>query len=560
MSKEIYDDLTREASRRSNEEHVKAMQQMADLYRGKLPPEYEKYFPSNAPRHIVQLVKNAWNDLTSEVGKYPDLVSDPLDETAREEKASGLHERIASNYLHMAEPTGKQFMKQIAWWLVGTGRSVAIVRPDSEKMAPIFSIRDPRTAKPNMRTVGNVPVEIYDILFDYEIPYKTAIELDLAVERNFPAAGPYTGDAKGVKVLEFIDNKQHVLVAETGRMIREEHGLDIVPAWVFQNFSPDDKDAGMSLFRDQVSLMVAVSMLISMKLAAADKNVNPIYWAKGHMGTLKIGPNVLNKLSTQGEIGRIDPPLMPQVDRDIEMLVGFSNILNKNPEVRQGQVATKGSYVSAASLEEMASAIDNTVGDYWDIVAPGIEHLMNVAFRMDEKLWGKEEKRITTNIKGTKMRDTYVPNEDIDGRYDINVHYGFGSGGYQGFLQNLQANQAKVRSRRAAIEQMPGVSDVDKELRQIQLEDLDDAQMANIQSQAAQGQMDMVFMAELRKAVAKGTPMQAAIIKLTEEAQAQAQQAMESGANAPVTNPQAPEEEAAAEAPPAPGLDPAAMV
>ena len=115
-----------------------------------------------------------------------------------------------------------------------------------------------------------------------------------------------------------------------------------------------------------------------------------------------------------------------------------------------------------------------------------------------------------------------------------------------------------MRSRRAAIEAMPGVSDVDREMRQIQLEDLDDAQMVNIQSQAANGQMDMVFMAELRKAVAKGKPMQEAIIKLTEKAQAQAQQAMETGATAPVTNP-APEEEGPPQEAPLPGLSPAAV-
>jgi hypothetical protein len=557
MSKEIYRDLSNEAQVRHDASQIEAMQQMADLYRGHIPPEYEKYFPSTAPKHIVQLVKNAWNDLTAEVGKFPDLVSDPLDETSREDKKAGLHERIGANYLNNAEPTGKQFMKQIAWWLVGVGRAVAIVEPDDDKMLPIFGIRDPRSAKPNMRTVGNVPVEIYDLLFDYEIPHKVAVELGLAEKGNWPAAGPYTGDAKKTKVIEFMDREQHLVVSETGAMIRKEHGLGIVPGWVFQNFSPDDKDAGQSMFRDQVSLMVAVSMLISMKLAAADKNVNPIYFAKGHVGTLKIGPNVINKLSAQGEIGRIDPPIIPQVDRDIDMLVGFSNILNKNPEVRQGQVDTAGSYMSAASLEEMASAIDNTVGDYWDIIAPGLEHMFEVAYRMDEKRWPNEEKRITSNIKGKKMRDVYKPAENIDGRYAINVNYGFGTGGYQGFLQNLQANEAGVRSRKAAIEQMPGVSDVDQELRQIQLENLDDAQMANIQSQAAQGGMDMIFMAELRQMVAKGMKIDEAIVKLTEQAQAQAQQAMETGATAPVTNP-APEEAPVEEAP-LPGLPPQAV-
>jgi len=177
---------------------------------------------------------------------------------------------------------------------------------------------------------------------------------------------------------------------------------------------------------------------------------------------------------------------------------------------------------------------------------------------MDDTLWPGVEKRITTNIKGKKMRDVYTPSVDIDGRYAINVDYGFGIGGYQGFLQNLQANQAKVKSRKAAMESMPGISDIDQELRQIQLEDLDDAQMANIQAQAANGQMDPIFFAKLKKQIAKGKTIDEAFLKLETEAQEQAQAAVESGATAPVTNPeqveQAPEQAAAP-----PGLNPAAV-
>lgn len=559
MSKDLYDELNGIAQVRRDHQMIQQQNMMANLYRGKLPGEYEKYFPENAPRTIVQLIKNAWDDIATSAGRLPDLRTDALDETAAEEKAAGLHERIGHHYLREAEPTGKQFMWQLAWWLVGTGRAVAIVRPDSKKEMPVFSIRDSRTAMPNMRTVGGVPVEIYDILFEREIPEKAAIEMGLAEPRRItgqPMNG--TSSSKKVKVYEFIDDQQHVVVSEQGHTIREEHGLGVVPAWVFQNFNPDSDEGGLSLFKDQVSMMVAVSMLITMKLAAADKNVNPIFWAKGHQGTIKIGPNVLNKLSANGEIGRLDPPTIPQVDRDIDQLVNFSNILNKNPEVRQGQIQSKGSYTSAKTLEQLSEAIDTTIGQYWDIISPGLQHLFMAAFKMDEKLWPKKEKRITTNIKGKKLRDVYVPQRDIDGRYYINVDYGFGIGGYQGFLQNLQANEAKVKSRKAAMEAMPGVSDVDQELRQIQLEDLDDAQMANIQSQAANGQMDMIFMAKLRKMVAKGKTLQEAVIKLTEEAQAQSQQAVETGATAPVTNP-AEGEVPPEEAPAPPGLSPAAV-
>ena len=562
MSLEVYRTLSAEATMRENNELRNLQTKMAKLYTGHLPAEYEKYFPKNAPKHIVQLVKNAWDDLATQVGRLPDLRSDALDETMREEKAAGLHERIGFSYLRNAEPTGKQFMWQIAWWLVGTGSAVALVRPDSKKQMPVFTIRDPRTALPNLRTVGNVPVEIYDIIFKREIPEMAAIKMGLAppkgASQHIP--GPVTGHKQGkmTQILELVDDKSQTVVSEHGMMIREDHDLGVVPAWVFQNFNPQDELGGLSLFKDQVSLMVAVSMLISMKIAAADKNVNPIYWAKGHQGTVKIGPNQLNKLSSQGEIGVLQAPQIPQVDRDIDQLVQFSNILNKNPEVRQGQVQSKGTYTSAKTLEQLAEAIDTTVGVYWDIMSVGGQHLMEVAYKMDEKKWPNLAKRITTNAKGKTLRDEYTPSKDIDGRYHINFDYGFGVGGYQGFLQNLQANQAKIKSRKGAMESMPGISDVDQELRQIQIEDLDDAQMANIQSQAAQGAMDMVFMARLREMVAKGKTIQEAVVKLTEEAQAQAAAAVESGATAPVTNPQQgapPPQEAA----PLPGLDPAAV-
>ena len=71
--------------------------------------------------------------------------------------------------------------------------------------------------------------------------------------------------------------------------------------------------------------------------------------------------------------------------------------------------------------------------------------------------------------------------------------------------------------------------------------------------------MDMVFMAELRAMVAKGKPVHEAIVKLTEKAQAQAQAAIESGATAPVTNPQQPEGGPEQAANP-PGLDPGVLI
>ena len=312
----------------------------------------------------------------------------------------------------------------------------------------------------------------------------------------------------------------------------------MVPGWVSQNFAPNSK-SGISLFKDQVSLMVAISMLVTLKLAAADKQVNPIYWARGHQGTIKIGPNQLTKLSQQGEIGVLAPPVLKQVDNDIAQLMTFSNILNKNPEVRQGQVEAKGSYTSAKTLEQLDQAIDTTIGDYWDITSIGFKHLFAVAFKMDETLWPSLEKRISLNTHGKTLRDTYTPQKDIAGHYDINVDYGFGVGGYQGFLQNMQANAAKLLSRKKAGEAMPGVTDWAQEQRQIQIEDMDDALMANLQAQSANGQLDLIMGAEIKKMVAEGDELSEALLKLQDQAAEQSEQAGQQEAGvAPLTTPQ----------------------
>ena len=562
MSKQIFDLLNTEIIKRENQEQLADMNLMADLYHGILPFEYMKYFPDSAPTHIVNVIRNAADDLATSIGRLPDLRVDALDETVKEEKRAGLQEMIGFKYMDDSEPSARLMMRMNAWWLVVTGRSVLMVRPDFEKKKPVFTIRDPRDAYPKMRTVGGVPVEIYDIIFKYKIPRLTAIEMDLAPPLPKAETGPYTDEAMETTVIEFIDDMSYTLISEHGLMMREDHNLGMVPAWVAQNFAPNSK-SGISLFKDQVSLMVAISMLVTLKLAAADKQVNPIYWARGHQGTIKIGPNQLTKLSQNGEIGVLPPPVLRQVDTDIAQLVQFSNILNKNPEVRQGQVDAKGSYTSAKTLEQLDQAIDTTIGDYWDITSIAFKHLFMAAFKMDEMNWPDEEKRISLNMKGKTMRDVYTPSIHIDGHYDINVDYGFGVGGYQGFLQNMQANAAKFLSRKKAMEAMPGVTDQAQEQRQIQLEDMDDALMANLQAQSASGQLDLMMGANLKKAVAEGAELSEALLALQEEAQAQAESAgaQEAGV-APITTP--------AQAPPGsiegpdlralPGLNPGSVV
>jgi hypothetical protein len=547
MSKQLYELLSGTIEERAATEDRAQISEIANLYEGKLPDQYLKYFPQNEPHHVVNMVRLAHDDLATSIGRMPDIVVDALNQSNSELKKVGLLEKIATNYLLSSLPAAREFMWQLAWWTL-TGRAVAIVVPGEE--GPHFELRDPRSCYPGVKKrAGNAPVELTDLLFKYEIDAREA--------KNRGLLSANTDATDKVTVIEYIDDNRWVLVAEGGVAQSAEHGLGVVPGHVFQAFSPNQV-TGLSQFQDQVSLMVAISRLISQKLAYGDRLVYPVYWVKGHEGAIKVGPFQLNKLNLQGEMGALQPTTTFQADQDIGTLERFSRILNRNPEVRQGEIAAKSTYTSAKTLEQLAEAIDTVIGRYWDIISVGMRNLMEAALRMDEILWPNKEKNVR-GIRGDTALTTYVPSKDIAGRYDVRIHYGFGVGGYQGFLQNIQAQQGGVQSKKRVMESMPGVSDVAELEREIELEKMDEAGIAQFQTLAASGELDIILWSELREQMSrKGTPLVEVIRAYEERIREQAQQALAQGGAGTLTTPgpeAAPEEEQGP-----PGLPPSALL
>ena len=545
MSQRLYQLLDDQVQSRDWADGRAAMDEMTDIYEGILPSRYDVFFPKNTPQHLVQVIPLAWDDLATQAGRLPDLRGEPRNQSRKELKAIGLLEKIGFSYLRQAKPTGKQFMKQLAWWLQ-LGRAVALVTPDMDAKMPRFELRDPRTCYPGVKeSVNNSIVELSDLIFKYELEREEAEKRGLVNEEMQTRRPSVDAGKEKIIVIEYIDKNQWIIIAEDGMMKQANHNLGSVPGWVFQTFTPNGK-AGHGRFKDQVTLMVAISRLVTAKIAFADRLVHPILWARGHEGNIELGPYTINKLGPQGELGQINPPTMLQVDQDIAMLDGFSRKLNRNPEVRQGEIAQRGQYTSAKTLEQLSEAIDTVVGSDWDVIGPGMEKLFQAAFAMDVELWPKVEKTISGNLNGKKFLDTYIPGKDIGDRRDIRVDYGFGVGGYQGFLMHLQAKDAGTMSRRRAMEAMPGVTDVDEEMNLIDVEAMDDAGKALFQQQAAVGNLDMVLWAKVRaKMAAEGMPLHEAIEEYTTEiaAQATAAQGTEQAALTVPEEGGAPEEE-----------------
>ncbi|KKL23821.1 hypothetical protein LCGC14_2421530, partial [marine sediment metagenome] len=260
------------------------------------------------------------------------------------------------------------------------------------------------------------------------------------------------------------------------------------------------------------------------------------------------------------KIGQLAPPATLQVDRDLSTLERYQRILNRNPEVRQGEVDGKGAYVGAKTLDSLNDSVDNSVARFWDAMQSGYEDLVAIGLEMDEALYGKVEKTISVTIKGQRNVETYTASKDIAGRRSVRVAYGFGVGGsYQSFLENVQAWQAELKPKRMAIESMPGGNDAARIMRELDLDKIDNIAMEGFLAQAQAGAIDMVLWAKFRtKMEEDGLSWHEAAIEYEEAFVTQAQQAVqepvpETGLTQPPVQTEAPPEQL-------PGVPPQALL
>jgi hypothetical protein len=494
------------------------MQKLAEVYEGDLPAEYVDFFPKNTPRHEVNFIGLAWDDLAQTVARAPEIQVDPVTTSNTNVRKAEKLEHIVTGYFQSARPWDSAFLYANSWNLVGLGSFAAIAVPDGENKTPRLEPRDPRNTYPGAkRRVGSQISELNDLIFATQLPRAEAVALGLAKGKD-----KYGNDlSTDVTIYEYVDKKTWAQVGPDGA-ISAPHNLGRVPGVYRSTFSPNR--VGKSQFKEQISLMVAVSRIITQKIAYLDRVIYPITWVKGLTGELTLGPNAVATLSEHGSIGQLAPPATLQVDRDLSTLERYQRILNRNPEVRQGEVDGKGAYVGAKTLDSLNDSVDNSVARFWDAIQSGYEELAAVALEMDEGLYGNVTKTISTVSKGQRNVEEYTPKSDIAGRRSVRVAYGFGVGGsYQAFLENVQAWQAELKPIRMAIESMPGGNDANRIMRELELDKMDKIAFEGFLAQAQQGQLDMGLWSKYRKMMEdKGLSWYEAFTKMSEDIQKQA--------------------------------------
>ena len=426
------------------------------------------------------------------------------------EKANKL-ERITTSWLEMNHLRG--YTSQMwAMDYMGGGLVACKVLPDfsqpSKKRFPVFTRMDPAFSYPDPIFTAGPFVDSF--IYAYEDYRRTIeshynIELDWVRPRN-----PKEASMEKVRVIEYYDGTAAQVVVESlnsnprggkpkALVIDEKHGLTHCPVVVKAAANLDGTYSGE--FSSGLGVLAYWDKLMRMVMDDAIKKVYPERIAYNVQNPEDYGPDATIALeSPDGRYEYVQSPNQPfsnfQIMREVSGSVRTSFML---PVSRSGD--PNESIISAAGVSATQGQFTEDIrGIQRDGIGPLIEAGLEVALE-GEMVWSPDA---TKSIWSDNGGETYVPRKDIGGYRKVQLRYGPMSGLdeiNQGVMV-LQQLGGGIISQEDAMELSPFTEDPQRTKKRKLLESMEQALIAGLQQQAAQGTISPFHLAMISQAVA----------------------------------------------------------
>jgi hypothetical protein len=502
------------------------------VYHGVLPSEFDDFFHEEMHRHVINMIRLSWDDLSAMAGKVFPIYVDPDNDTAKAKGRAEKQEQIGYGYNEAGKIVGgiemPMLMKILAWWMVGVGEAVPMVLPNYEHHTPFFTFRDPRTYYPPVGWTPFTQAPADDALFVTQMSLgevkrrypdrATELEQKLGKTISSRVALTATTDSSVVLVGEYYHAETwltQTISPATVNLDRHDHDMPdfpgVVPVEPMGLYSAAARPR--SMFSDQVSLQAAMARMFSQKLDFYDRTLYPlIFTAPLAQKAVQVGPWAINEFDPtfqgQFKVEVVGPTNAIDADQSMAFVMGMQRMLNRNPESFQGQ-APGGRAESAKAINSLRDAVANTtIRDMlWPPMLHALPKLYGKAARMDLNLWPNEKKKASGRSKNSEFRIEYRPKVDLEGREDnFLIEPGVGLGGYQGTLEIIQLVGAELMDDQTALEQLEDVRDATEAKRRIDAMRLEKIELADLNARAlappgTPGKLQPDAIAKLRKLV-----------------------------------------------------------
>ena len=507
-----------EALKRRNASRDARMGDVLEVRRGNLVSVFPEMFPEGATKAMIaNFVDVAARDVSEVLAPLPSFNCTSANITDRAKKFADTKTLIANNYVQFSRLQTQMY--QGADWYGTYGFLPIVVEADQDSNLPRIRVENPVGSYPEYDRYGRVVSYtkryrkiIAELLAEFP-EYESQIlngyridEIDLYGELEM-----IRYEDKDV-ILLYLPNRGNLVLAQSDNPMGE------VMVRIARRPGIDDEPRGQ--FDDVLWVQIARARFAQLAMDAAEKSINAPLAVPNDVQEFAFGPDAILRTAQPQNIRRVGLEVPPAAFTEAALLQQEMRMGARYPEGRSGNI--DASVITGQGVQALLGAFDTQVKTGQQILSDTFEDVMQLCFKMDERLF-PGTKKISATSGGAKFEIDYDSRKDINGDYGIQVRYGLMSGldPSRALIFSLQALGADLVSRDFVMRELPWSMNVTGEQQSIDVQRMRDnlntamSQLAQaIPQMTAQGQDPSELamkMAAVIKARQKGTAIEVAV-------------------------------------------------
>ena len=507
-----------EALKRRNASRDARMGDVLEVRRGNLVNVFPEMFPEGATKAMIaNFVDVAARDVSEVLAPLPSFNCTSANITDRAKKFADTKTLIANNYVQFSRLQTQMY--QGADWYGTYGFLPIVVEADQDSNLPRIRVENPVGSYPEYDRYGRVVSYtkryrkiIAELLAEFP-EYESQIlngyridEIDLYGELEM-----IRYEDKDV-ILLYLPNRGNLVLAQSDNPMGE------VMVRIARRPGIDDEPRGQ--FDDVLWVQIARARFAQLAMDAAEKSINAPLAVPNDVQEFAFGPDAILRTAQPQNIRRVGLEVPPAAFTEAALLQQEMRMGARYPEGRSGNI--DASVITGQGVQALLGAFDTQVKTGQQILSDTFEDVMQLCFKMDERLF-PGTKKISATSGGAKFEIDYDSRKDINGDYGIQVRYGLMSGldPSRALIFSLQAVGADLVSRDFVMRELPWSMNVTGEQQSIDVQRMRDnlntamSQLAQaIPQMTAQGQDPSELamkMAAVIKARQKGTAIEVAV-------------------------------------------------
>lgn len=467
-----------ESLRRASSDRDQRHRDVHDVRSGDIDTVIPGSMPEAWPKPIVaNLVDTSARDMAEVMGVMPSVnCTTSISSTYKSKQFNSKKTKIANWYLTESRLyAGKQITASDNY--LTYGMAIYVIEPDFEEKRPHIRIENPMGVYPEFDIFGRL--KSYSKVWREEAIYLVAKfpQLQRTLVGNNHAGQPSTGwQEREIEVVKYFDNDQIVMfLPQHGNLVvdRMENPLGKIYVSIGKRPGYDNEIRGA--FDDAIWIQLAKSRMALLGLEAAEKNTRAPLAVPRDVQKMTFGDDAIIRTDSPDKVMRVGlannvAPLQESQVLEQELRTG-----TRTPEARSGNM--DASIITGRGVQALMGGFNTVITTGQTVIGEALRIAINLAFEMDEKLWGHEKKTIRGTVQGSPFEEAYVPAKDIDGDYTVDVTYGFAAGQdpARAIVGLLQLRGDQLISRDFFQRQLPMNIDVVQEQQKIDNEQFTDA-------------------------------------------------------------------------------------